>query len=70
MRWPSLSDATAALVAGALALVVATIVMVAGEGTSAPASVAARTSSPCNVFGVQPVTLTPTLPTRFSASTA
>lgn len=70
MRWPGLSRVTLTLFGGALALVLAVAVMVMGEGRSAPTAALAQTASPCNVFGVQPVTLTPTLPTQFASATA
>jgi hypothetical protein len=69
MRRPSLSRVTLTLVGGALALVLAVAVMVTGERPPALAAAQAQ-SSPCNVFGVQPVSLTPTLPTSFASATA
>lgn len=67
MRWFGLSRATLALGAGALALVLAVGVMVMGETPPAPTAAKAQASSPCGGFGVQPVTLSTTLPTQFNA---
>ncbi|MFY8141547.1 MAG: hypothetical protein ACOVMO_12595 [Caulobacter sp.] len=70
MRRLGLPRSALTVCAGALALVLAVAFMVIGERPPARVAAAQAQASPCNVFGVQPVTLTPTLPTSFASATA
>ena len=67
MRRFDLSSRALAFHRGTLVLILA--VMVTGEKPPALAAPAQAQPSPCNVFGVQSVTLTPTLPTSFASAT-